>query len=31
MLEGNTDEIKMEINTCFVKRHEYWENTGKPG
>ena len=25
MLEGNTDEIRMEINSCFVKTHEYWE------
>jgi hypothetical protein len=29
MLEGNTDEIRMEINACFVKRHEYWEKYGK--
>ena len=25
MLEGNTDEIRMEIRSCFVKKHEYWE------
>ncbi len=25
MLEGNTDEIRMEIQSCFVKTHEYWE------
>ena len=25
MLEGNSDEIRMEINSCFVKTHEYWE------
>ena len=25
MLEGNTDEIRMEIQSCFVKKHEYWE------
>lgn len=25
MIEGNTDEIKMEINSCFVRKHEYWE------
>ncbi len=25
MLEGNTDEIRMEINSCFVKTQEYWE------
>ena len=25
MLEGNTDEIRMEISSCFVKTHEYWE------
>jgi len=26
MLEGNTDEIKMEISSCFVKKHEYWDS-----
>ena len=26
MLEGNTDEIRMEITSCFVKKHEYWES-----
>jgi len=25
MFEGNTDEIKMGINSCFVKTGEYWE------
>jgi len=25
MLEGNTDEIRMEIQSCSVKTHEYWE------
>jgi len=22
MLEGNTDEIRIEISSCFVKKHE---------
>jgi hypothetical protein len=26
MLEGDINEIRMGINSCFVKRHEYWEN-----
>jgi len=26
MLEGNTDEIRMEIHSQFVEQHEYWEN-----
>jgi len=25
----NCDEIKMEIQSCFVKTHEYWERNGK--
>ena len=25
MLKENTDEIRMEIQSCFVKTHEYWE------
>ncbi len=25
MLEGNTDEIRMKTNSCFVKTYEYWE------
>ena len=29
MLEGDTDEIRMEINSCFVKKHECWERCGK--
>ncbi|MBU7028393.1 MAG: hypothetical protein HXS48_15780 [Theionarchaea archaeon] len=26
MLEGNTDEIRMEIHSQFVEQHEYWES-----
>ena len=29
MLEGDTDGIRMEIQSCFVKKHEYWERHGK--
>lgn len=29
MLEGDTDEIRMEIQSCFVKKHECWEKRGK--
>ncbi|MGD2250382.1 MAG: tyrosine-type recombinase/integrase [Candidatus Methanofastidiosia archaeon] len=29
MLEGDTDEIRMEIHSCFVKKHECWEKRGK--
>ena len=29
MLERNTDEIRMEINSYFVKKHECWERSGK--
>jgi hypothetical protein len=25
----NSDEIRMEIHSCFVKKHEYWKNRGK--
>jgi len=25
----NCDEIRMEIHSCFVKTHEYWEKNGK--
>ena len=25
----NFDEIRMEITSCFVRKHEYWENRGK--
>jgi len=28
-MTGNTDEIRMEINSCFVRKHEYWESRGK--
>ncbi len=28
-MKGNTDEIVMEIHSCFVRKHEYWENRGK--
>ncbi|MBU7027218.1 MAG: hypothetical protein HXS48_09765 [Theionarchaea archaeon] len=26
MLEGNTDEIRMEIHSQFVEQHKYWES-----
>ena len=29
MLKGDTNEIRMEIQSCFVKKHECWENRGK--
>jgi hypothetical protein len=25
----NFDQIKMEIHSCFVRKHKYWENRGK--
>ena len=28
-MTGNSDEIRMEIASCFVRKHEYWENRGK--
>jgi hypothetical protein len=28
-MDGNTDEIIMEIRAWFVKKHQYWENHGK--
>lgn len=28
-MNGNTDEIRMEIHSWFVKKHEYWVAKGK--
>ncbi|MBU7027491.1 MAG: hypothetical protein HXS48_11195 [Theionarchaea archaeon] len=28
-MTGNFDEIRMEITSCFVRKHEYWVKRGK--
>ena len=28
-MTGNSDQIIMEIHSCFVRKHEYWKNKGK--